>query len=380
MASGRIAPTPAARKSSAVRPINIAEYEAIARARLHPAVWDYYSAGADDEVTLRENRAAFERIWLRPRALASVGSVNLSATLLGTEVALPIGVAPTAIHGAACEDGERATAQAAGALQALMIASTESTCSLEEIAQAASGPLWFQLYFTHRSHALAERLARRAEAAGYRALVVTVDSPRWGHKERHIRSESTYDWPPSGNFADDADDAADDADDAEPGEVGQPGEQGAQDDAAAITWADVAWLQSITSLPIVLKGILTAEDAALAVARGVAGIVVSNHGGRQLDGVLPSIEALPEVITATAGRCEVYLDGGVRRGTDALKALALGARAVFVGRPILWGLAADGADGALHALELLRDELALAMALAGRPTLASVDGSLIRRR
>ncbi|MGH2505046.1 MAG: alpha-hydroxy acid oxidase [Ktedonobacterales bacterium] len=355
-----------------MRPINIAEYEAIARARLHPAVWDYYSAGADDEVTLRANHAAFERIHLRPRALAAVGSVNLSATLLGAEVALPIGIAPTAIHGAACADGERATAQAAGALQALMIASTESTCSLEEIAQAASGPLWFQLYFTHRSYALAERLAQRAEAAGYRALVVTVDSPRWGRKERHIRSESTYDWPPSGNFADDANVA-------EPGAVEQPDEQDAQDDAAAITWADIAWLQSITSLPIVLKGILTAEDAALAVARGVAGIVVSNHGGRQLDGVLPTIEALPEVVTAAAGRCEVYLDGGVRRGTDALKALALGARAVFVGRPILWGLAADGADGAQHALELLRDELALAMALAGRPTLASIDATLIQR-
>ncbi|HEX2347179.1 MAG TPA: alpha-hydroxy-acid oxidizing protein, partial [Ktedonobacterales bacterium] len=140
-----------------MRPITIAEYEAIARARLHPAVWDYYSAGADDEVTLRENRAAFERIRLRPRALASVGSVNLSATLLGAEVALPIGIAPSAIHGAACDEGECATAQAASALQALMIASTESTRSLEEIAQAASGPLWFQLYFTHRSHALAER-------------------------------------------------------------------------------------------------------------------------------------------------------------------------------------------------------------------------------
>ena len=355
-----------------MRPINIAEYEAIARARLHPAVWDYYSAGADDEVTLRENCAAFERIRLRPRALASVGAVNVSALLLGAEVALPIGIAPTAIHGAACEDGERATAQAAGALQALMIASTESTCSLEEIAQAASGPLWFQLYFTHRSHPLAERLVRRAEAAGYRALVVTVDSPRWGRKERHMRSEATYDWPPSGNFPNEDDEA-------EMGEVEQPDEQEPQDDAAALAWADIAWLQSITSLPIVLKGILTAEDAALAVARGVAGIIVSNHGGRQLDGVAPTIEALPEVVAATAGRCEVYLDGGVRRGTDALKALALGARAVFVGRPVLWGLAADGAAGAQHALELLRDELALAMALAGRPTLASIDSSLIQR-
>jgi len=203
-----------------------------------------------------------------------------------------------------------------------------------------------------------------------------VDSPRWGRKERHIRSEDTYAWPPSGNFSDEA---------AQAGETNGAAGECADvcavdaDDAAAITWADIAWLQSITALPIVLKGILTAEDAALAVAQGVAGILVSNHGGRQLDGVLPTIEALPEVVAATAGRCEVYLDGGVRRGTDALKAMALGARAVFVGRPILWGLAADGAAGAQHTLELLRDELALAMALAGRPSLASIDASLIQR-
>ena len=353
-----------------MRPLTIAEYEAIARARLHSAVWDYYSAGADDEVTLRENRAAFKRIRLRPRALASVGDVDLRTTLLGAEVSMPIGVAPTAIHGAACDEGECATAQAAGALNALMIASTESTRPLEEVAQSASGPLWFQLYFSQQTHALAERLVRRAEAADYRALVVTVDSPRWGRKERSIRSEASYYWPPSGNFTDQTDEA-DEADEVADDDEGQ-------DDAAAITWDDIAWLQSITSLPIVLKGILTAEDAARAVAQGVAGIVVSNHGGRQLDGVMPTIEALPEVVAAVAGRCEVYLDGGVRRGADALKALALGARAVFVGRPILWGLAADGAAGAQHTLELLRDELALTMTLAGRPTLASLDASLIQ--
>ncbi|HEY7975409.1 MAG TPA: alpha-hydroxy acid oxidase, partial [Ktedonobacterales bacterium] len=347
-----------------MRPINLAEYEALARMRLHPAVWDYYSAGADDEVTVRENRAAFERIQLRPRALASVGQIDLRTTLLGAEVALPICVAPTAMHGAACDAGECATAQAAGAIGTLMVASTESTRTLEEIAQAARAPLWFQLYFSQRTHARAARLVNRAEAAGYRALVVTVDSPRWGRKERHMRSEETYDWPTSGNFAD------------EPDEPDEPDGDDDGVDGAAITWADIAWLQSVTPLPIVLKGVLTAEDAALAVAHGVAGIVVSNHGGRQLDGVMATIDALPEVAAAVAGRCEVYLDGGVRRGTDALKALALGARAVFVGRPILWGLAADGAAGAQHALELLRAELALAMALAGRPTLASIDTTL----
>jgi 4-hydroxymandelate oxidase len=350
-----------------MRPINLAEYEALARERLHLAVWDYYSAGADDEVTLRENRAAFERIHLRPRALAAVGQIDLRTKLLGAEIAMPICVAPTAMHGAAYEAGECATAQAAGALQALMVASTESTRMLEEIAQAASGPLWFQLYFSQRTHARAEWLVRRAEAAGYRALVVTVDSPRWGRKERHIRSERTFDWPPSGNFAD------------APEAAGDDGDNDKGDDGAAITWADIAWLQALTPLPLILKGILTAEDAARAVAQGVAGIVVSNHGGRQLDGVQATIDALPEVVATVAGRCEVYLDGGVRRGTDALKALALGARAVFVGRPVLWGLAVDGAAGAQHTLELLRDELALAMALAGRPTLASIDATLARR-
>ena len=345
-----------------MRPINIAEYEDIARQRLHPAVWDYFSGGANDEVTLHENRAAFARIQLRPRVLVDVSQIDLATTLLEAPVTMPICVAPSAMHGAACADGECATAQAAGALGTLVAVSTESTRTLEEIAQAATGPLWFQLYFSRRTRGHAERLAKRAEAAGYRAIALTVDSARWGHKEQHERSAATYDWPESGNFRDDP----------------LPGDD--EDDGAAITWEDVAWLRSVTSLPLVIKGILTAEDAALCVERGIAGIIVSNHGGRQLDTVPATIEALPEVVEAVAGRCEVYLDGGVRRGTDVLKALALGARAVFVGRPILWGLAVAGADGAQHALSLLRDELELAMALAGRPTLAGIDRSLVRKQ
>ena len=345
-----------------MRPINVFEYEALARGRLDPAVWDYYSAGADDEITLHENRAAYARLRLRPRMLVDVRRLETRTTLLGAPVALPIGVAPTAIHGAACAEGERATAQAAGALGTLMVASTDSTCSLEEIAQAASGPLWFQLYFSSQRREHAQRLVRRAETAGYLAIVVTVDSPRWGRKERSLRSEERYQWPPFGNFREALPDTVAEAD---------------GDDAAAITWADIAWLQSITRLPIVLKGILTAEDAARAMEQGVAGIVVSNHGGRQLDTVMATIDALPAVVAAVAGRGEVYLDGGIRRGTDALKALALGARAVFVGRPVLWGLAAQGAEGARHVLQLLRNELEQAMALAGRPTLASIDASLL---
>jgi isopentenyl diphosphate isomerase/L-lactate dehydrogenase-like FMN-dependent dehydrogenase len=204
----------------------------------------------------------------------------------------------------------------------------------------------------------AERLIRRAESAGYRALAVTVDAARWGPKERALRSD--FHLPAylrEANFIDD-----------DPGVANVFG-----------TWETVDWLRSLTSLPIILKGILTAEDARLAVEHGVAGIVVSNHGGRQLDSVEATIDALPEVVAAVQGLCEVYLDGGIRRGTDVLKALALGARAVLLGRPVLWGLAVDGADGVYAVLELLRAELALAMALAGRPTLASIDSSVVRK-
>jgi isopentenyl diphosphate isomerase/L-lactate dehydrogenase-like FMN-dependent dehydrogenase len=341
-----------------MQPINVFEYEELARAQLHPAVWDYYSGGANDEVTLQENRAAFERLQLRPRMLVDVSQISTATTLLGTPVTMPIGVAPTAVQGAACADGECATAHAASALGALMIASTQTTRTLEEIAQASAGPRWFQLYFSSRAREIALRLVRRAEAAGYQAIVPTVDTPRSGRKERHVRSKGTFQWPASGNFL------------LEP--------SGDEDLDGVLTWDDIKWLREVTSLPIVVKGILTAEDAILGVECGVAGLLVSNHGGRQLDTVAATIEVLPEVVEAASGRCEVYLDGGVRRGTDVLKALALGARAVFVGRPVLWGLAVGGADGAQHVLELLRDELELAMALAGRPTLASIDASLVQ--
>jgi 4-hydroxymandelate oxidase len=337
-------------------PLNVAEYEALAEQRMHPAAWDYYATGTDDEVTLRENRAAFARIKLRPRMLVDASRVDMTTTALGTPVSMPIFIAPTAMHRFACEEGERATARAAGAVGTLMTASTESSCSLEDIAGAATGPLWFQLY-VYPTRAFAEQLVRRAETAGYRAIVLTVDLPRLSRRQRSMRSEA--DLPPyeTGNF---------------------PETEGEGDEPLALTWADIAWLRSLTSLPLLLKGILTAEDAALAVERGIDGIVVSNHGGRQLDTVPASIEALPEVADAVDGRCEVYLDGGVRRGTDVLKALALGARAVLVGRPILWGLAANGEAGARHVLELLRTELELAMALSGRPTIASIDSSVVR--
>jgi len=335
-----------------VEPINVFDYETLAQTYMGPSAWDYYQSGSNDEVTLRANRAFFERIQLRPRMLVDVGTCDTSTTVLGTPVRMPIMIAPTAFHCLAHPDGECATARAAGRVGALMVASTSSTRSLEDIASEGSSSLWFQLYVSGRKGT--EQLVQRATKAGYGALVVTVDSPRWGHKERVIHSG--FRLPLKANFTDEA----------------------AAEEAVSLTWSSLAWLRSLSPLPVVLKGILTAEDAVLAVEHGVEGIIVSNHGGRQLDGVPASIESLAEVVEAVDGRCEVYLDGGIRRGTDILKALALGARAVLVGRPVLWGLAVNGAEGVSHVLELLRAELELAMVLAGRPKIDSIDRSLVK--
>ena len=339
-------------------PVNLFEYEALAQAKMLPAFWDFYQGGSDDEVTLHASRAAFERIRLRPRVLVDVSALDTRTTVLGTPVSLPILVAPTALHCLAHPEGECATAQGAGMANTLMVASTTSTRSLEEIAQAASGPLWFQLY-VYPSLEVAERLVQRAEAAGYRAIVLTVDLPPLGNREKDKRNNVTVPPPPfyEANFVG----------------IERMGERW-----AGLTWESLSWLRSITSLPILLKGILTAEDARLSIEHDVAGIIVSNHGGRQLDTAIASIEALPEIVEAVAGRCEVYIDGGIRRGTDILKALALGARAVLIGRPALWGLAANGAQGVFQVLEILRTELERAMALSGRPTLASIDRTLLK--
>jgi 4-hydroxymandelate oxidase len=356
-----------------MEPINIQEYEDLAFERLEPTALDYYRSGSGDEVTLRANRAAFERIRLRPRVLVDVSELSLETTALGTPVSMPIMVAPTAYHCLACAEGERDTARGAGAVRTLMAASTLATRTLEEIAEVATGPLWFQLY-VYKDRRVSEALVRRAEEAGYRALALTVDTPRLGRRERDVRNG--FGLPPHLHIANFADPSMRDVMPQMPGASGLEVVVQRLFDQS-LTWDALAWLKSITALPIVVKGILTAEDALLAVEHGAAGIIVSNHGGRQLDGVLATIEALPEVVEAVAGRCEVYLDGGVRRGTDVLKALALGARGAFIGRPVLWGLAVDGAAGVERVLTLLRDELELAMTLAGRPTLASIDRSLV---
>lgn len=334
--------------------VNVFDYEALAKTCLDAGTWAYFAGGADDEVTLRANRRAFERFQLRPRMLIDVSTIGMKTCVLSTPVNMPILIAPVGFQGLVHPEGECATTRALGQIGTIMVVSTFASRTLEEIAQTATGPLWFQLSAPDRSWT--ERLVERAKAAGYRALVITVDAPRNGNKERIARLD--FQLPAyKANFGD------------EP--VGN-------NFTSLPTWDSLAWLRSLTSLPIVLKGILTAEDARLAVEHGMDGIIVSNHGGRQLDGVPPTLEVLAEIVDAVNGRGEVYIDSGIRRGTDVLKALALGARAVLVGRPVIWGLAVGGTDGVISILEMLRAELEQAMALAGRPTLNDIDHTLLK--
>ncbi len=361
---------------SRMEPVNLFDLEAAARARLPREAWDYYASGADDEVTLRANRAAFERVSIAYRVLVDVARRDLATTVLGQPVALPVLVAPTAFQQLADPEGERATARAAGAAGTVMILSTLSNTPVEEVVAAATGPVWFQLY-VYRDRQATAGLVRRAEAAGCRALVLTVDAPLLGRRERDIRNR--FQLPPGLKVANLLPEGY--------GDLPAAADSGLAAYVAALldpslSWRDVAWLRSITRLPLLIKGIVRPDDALRAADAGAAGLVVSNHGGRQLDTAPATLDVLPEIADALAARghrLEVLLDGGVRRGTDVLKALALGARAVLVGRPILWGLATGGAAGAEQVLRLLRDELDLALALAGAPTLADVTRDLVRR-
>lgn len=371
----------ASRKRSAVRGAApslaacacIADLEAIAKRRLPRAHYDYYAGGAEDELTLDANRAAFQKVFIRPRALVDVSRIDTETTALGTPISMPIMVAPTAYQKLAHPDGELATARAAGQSKTLMVASTIATCDLESIARAATGPLWFQLY-VQPERGLSRDLARRAEAAGYRALCLTVDTPRLGRRERDVRNAFTL--PPGIRMMNFEGGRGDMPRRAPPGTSAMAAYSAMLLDPS-LTWDAIAWLQSETKLPIVVKGIISAEDAKLAVESGADAVVVSNHGGRQLDACEPTLAALPHVVEAVSGRVEVYLDGGVRRGTDVVKALALGARAVLVGRPVIWGLAADGQAGVHRALEMLREELVLALQLTGCPRVEGLGPEFI---
>jgi isopentenyl diphosphate isomerase/L-lactate dehydrogenase-like FMN-dependent dehydrogenase len=339
-------------------PCCVADFEALAAGRLGAGVLGYYAGGAGDERTLRENVAAFARRRLRPRVLVDVGAVSTATTVLGTEVAMPVLVAPTALQRMAHPDGEPGMARAAAAAGTIMTLSTLATSTPAEVAAAAPGaPRWFQVYVL-RDRAVTRALVDQAVDAGFGALVLTVDAPRAGRRERDLRTGFAV--PPS---------------------VDMPAVSAACGTSAGITpegffalvdptltWSDLERLVADSPLPVLVKGVQTGEDAALAAEHGAAGVIVSNHGGRQLDGVAAAIDLLPEVVEEVEGRLEVLVDGGVRRGTDVLVALALGARAVLVGRPALWGLAAGGEAGARRVLELLRAELERDLALLGCPT------------
>jgi 4-hydroxymandelate oxidase len=355
-------------------PINIQDFEDLAKARMERACFDYYAGGAEDELTMASNRRGFARLVFRPRVLVDTDRVDTTTSLLGERLAFPVLLAPTALNKIGHPEGELAVARAAGAAGTLLCCSTVGSSTLEEVAAAATGPLWFQLYM-YRDRGVTEDLVRRAEVAGYRAVVLTVDTPRLGHRERDVRHGFSFppgvamrnlevsvpadtDWGGAPTFAEFVHRLLD----------------------SSLTWESVTWLKQITKLPVLIKGILTAEDAALALAHGASGIVVSNHGGRQLDGAVATIDALPEIADRVAGQVPIVLDGGVRRGSDVLKALALGAAAVAIGRPYLWGLAAAGQAGVLRVLELLRTELELAMALSGMPTIGGISRALVARR
>jgi isopentenyl diphosphate isomerase/L-lactate dehydrogenase-like FMN-dependent dehydrogenase len=333
--------------------LNVWDYEAAAAEQLEPGAHGYYAGGAGDELTLRDNVAAFQRWQLRPRALVDVETCTTATTVLGQEVSMPLLVAPVAFQRVAHPDGEVGMARAAKAAATVMCMSTMATSTPEEVAETGV-PRWFQLY-VFRDEGVTRELVERVAASGFTALVLTVDTPFLGRRERDLRTGFVVDVPVAS--------------------LGQGGLTPAETFAltsASVSWRDIERLASLSGLPVIVKGVLTEEDARLACEHGAAGIVVSNHGGRQLDGVSATIDALEEVVAAVDGRVEVLLDGGIRRGTDVVKALGLGARAVLAGRAPLWGLAVDGEAGARRVLELLQAEILGALQLLGCTSPADV--------
>ncbi|XP_057493489.1 glycolate oxidase-like [Actinidia eriantha] len=350
---------------------NVMEYQAIAKEKLPKMIYDYYASGAEDQWTLEENRNAFSRILFRPRILIDVSNIDMTTTVLGSKIKMPIMIAPTAMQKMAHPEGEYATARAASAAGTIMTLSSWGTSSVEEVASTGPGIRFFQLYVIKDRNVVAQ-LVRRAERAGFRAIALTVDTPRLGRREADIKNRFVL--PPGltlKNF-----------EGLDLGKMDKTDNSGLASYVAnqidrSLSWKDVKWLQTITDLPILVKGVLTAEDARLAVQYGAAGIIVSNHGARQLDYVPATIMALEEVVQAAQGRVPVFLDGGVRRGTDVFKALALGASGVFIGRPVVFALAAAGETGVRKVLQMLRDEFELTMSLSGCRSLKEITRNYI---
>lgn len=331
----------------------LSDFEESARKKMSPVTYEFVASGAADELTLRWNRESLDKIRLRPRVLVDVSKLDTRVTLFGQELPFPILLAPTALHRLYHAEGELATAHGAGAAAATYVVSSYTTTPIEEIERAATQPLWFQLY-VQPDKGFVKDLVQRVEAAGCRALCVTVDLPVIGIRNRTQRAG--FKLPPN---------------------LKVPYLMSSQLQATPITWKDIDWLRSFTRIPILLKGILNPDDADLAVKGGVSGIMVSNHGARDLDTTPATIDALPHVVEKIAGRVPVLMDGGIRRGTDVLKALALGANAVLIGRPYCYGLGVAGAEGVSRVINILRSEFEVAMALMGRPTIKSIDRSVL---
>ena len=355
----------------APQPVAVTDYARLAKGCMTPMAWEYVSGGAADELTLRWNQEAYERLRLCPRNLVDVSVLDTRLSLFGRELPCPILLAPVAYQRLAHPDGELATVRGAAAGGAAMVLSTFSTVTLEQVAAAAepAQPRWFQLY-VQPDREFTRELVCRAVSAGYQALVVTVDTPVLGPRYRELRLNFTL--PPGLERAN-----------LQGLRTATGGHRPSERDIYSatldpkLTWQDIAWLRSLSSLPVLLKGVMNAADASRAVSEGVAGLIVSNHGGRNLDTVPATIDALPEVVAAVAGRVPVLVDGGIRRGTDVLKALGTGAAAVLIGRPYIYGLAAGGADGVARVINLLRREFEMAMALTGKTSLAAIDASVL---
>jgi 4-hydroxymandelate oxidase len=339
------------------------DVEALARTVMPSSVTAFLSGGAADELTVRWNREKYRDIRLQPKVLIDVSHVECSTTLLGQKLSVPILLAPTSSHRFVHPEGELATARGAGQAGATMVLSSGSNTSIEDVMQVATQPVWFQLYVS-KDRGLARALVQRVEAAGAKALCVTVDSPLDGARNRQFRDPMPT--PPGVTFPHYAG-------------IREPASSFTLDEVhpALLEWRDIDWIRAMTKMPILLKGITTPHDAELAIKAGADGVIVSNHGGRCLDTQPATIEALPRVAAQVAGRVPILVDGGIRRGTDVVKALALGASAVQIGRPYVYGLAVGGAEGVAHVVKVLRQELLFAMALLGRPTIASIDRSVL---
>jgi 4-hydroxymandelate oxidase len=353
---------------AAANPVNVMDFEALARARLPIPVASYLFGAAGDEISLRRNRSCFDDLLLKPRILRDVSRIDTSTVLFGRRHANPLLLAPVAYHKMVHPGGECATARGAGAAGATLVASSFATTPFAEMAQAATAPLWFQLY-VQSDRGFTRELVERVEAAGCEAICITVDTPVLGTRNRETRDRFAL--APGLDRANLR---------GRQGAVASHfDETGVYSDVidATLTWDGIDWIHGFAKVPLLLKGVLAPEDAALAVEHGAAGVIVSNHGARNLDTTPATIEALPGVVEAVDGRIPVLLDGGVRRGTDVIKALALGAQAVLVGRPYLCGLAAAGAAGVERVVQILATELRAAMACCGCQSLAGIDASLL---